>query len=98
MDDSVIEALARAHGKKPTVKGAAAKRKARERSAINPNDGRVKRTTGRTVQLATKISPELKDRLVKAARNSDRRLTITEIIEQALGKFLDELEKGAKRA
>lgn len=82
MDDSVIEALARAHGKKPTVKGAAAERKARERSAINPNDGRVKRFKGRTVQLATKISPELKEALLKASRT--HRKTITEIVERGI--------------
>jgi hypothetical protein len=66
-----------------------AARRAREKPALSPNDGRVKRATGRTVQLNVMIRPEMKERLVNASR--DHRMMIVEIIERGVEKALAEL-------
>jgi hypothetical protein len=68
-----------------------AARRARERSALAPSDGRVRRGRGPTVQLNVGIAPELKERLVEACR--DHRMTIVELVERGIEKALAELER-----
>jgi hypothetical protein len=68
---------------------AVAARRAREKSALSPNDGRVKRGKGPRVQLNVMIRPEMKERLVNASR--DHRLAIVEIVERGIEKALAEL-------
>lgn len=77
-------------GRKPD-KSIVASRRALEKRALSPNDGRVKRATGRSVQLNTTIRPELKEKLVEAAR--DHRRTIVEIIERGIALAIEELER-----
>lgn len=83
-----------APGRSPrTVAG----RKALERRALMPGDGRLRRVTGRTAQLNVTIYPELKEWITEASHL--HRMTIVEIVELAMGLAKVELaKKGGKRA
>jgi hypothetical protein len=71
------------------------KRKAREkRMSLPSDDGRRRRATGRTVQFNVKMRPELKRRVVHAAR--ERNTSITVLCEEAFELLLS--RKGGKHA
>src|SRR5688572_17836726 len=85
---------ARYQGSRATASGSPsslAARRAREKPALSPNDGRTRRGKGPTVQLNVGIAPELKERLVDACR--DHRMTIVELVESGIEKVLAELER-----
>ena len=75
--------LAKAYGvNAPSPEAEAKARRAREKTIINPSDGRRKKFTGRTVQFNVKVKPDLKKRVVQASRTHG--LAMTHFAEQAL--------------
>jgi hypothetical protein len=87
----VKRALRALHGEGLKSESPLALRRKLEKSALNPNDGRRKRATGRTVQLNTTIRPETKTALVEASRHYNK--TIVELIERGIALAIAELEK-----
>jgi hypothetical protein len=64
------------------ISGSAKGRKALEKRAMAPDDGRLKRIRGETEQLNVEIEAELKTRLARASR--DHRMTYVELVERGL--------------
>lgn len=76
-----------------SVKG----RKALEKRAMAPDDGRLKRMRTDTTQLNVEISRAIKEMLVRAKR--DHRWDFTEIVERGIELVCAELDsKGGRRA
>jgi len=53
-------------------------------------DGRSLRATGRTAQLATRVKPETREKLMDAAARSG--LTMAEIIERAVDDYVTRMD------
>jgi hypothetical protein len=71
-------------------------RRARERKhALDPNDGRRKRATGRTAQFNLKVKPELKRRMIVACRQSGKPIAV--IVEELFADYCARVEKKATR-
>ena len=67
-------------------------RRARERKhALDPNDGRRKRATGRNVQFNIKVKADLKRRMVQASRQEAKSIAI--IAEELFEAYLKTLAK-----
>lgn len=81
-----------ARKKSGTVKG----RKALEKRAMSPADGRLKRIRGETKQLNVEIDADLKERIVALVR--EHRHSIVELTERGLELALLELERGTRFA
>jgi hypothetical protein len=93
-EDEIMAAFDAAYGSDPELVELAkpAKRKAAEkRMALRPDDGRRKRATGRTVQFNVNMRPEIKEQIIKAARQAD--MSITVWIEQAALAYLETKER-----
>lgn len=95
-DDDLEAALAAAYKVAPEYSGVDPKaRRARERRfAMSPHDGRRGRKTGRTEQFNTRVTAELKKRIVKASKMYDTK--ISEMADRAFTAFLDKLEGGRR--
>ena len=77
--------------------GSFAGRRALEKRAMAPHDGRLKTIAECRVQLNVEIREELKERLDEARR--DHRRTSIEIVERGIELAIAELEaKGARNA
>jgi hypothetical protein len=93
-EDEITAAFDAAYGSDPGLVEMAkpAKRRAAEkRIALRPDDGRRKRATGRTVQFNVNMRPEIKEKIVKAARQGD--MSVTAWIEQAALAYLETKER-----
>jgi predicted HicB family RNase H-like nuclease len=92
--ESLDGALSAAFGKRRPSTTDKIARRAREKSyALNPEDGRRKRATGRTKAFNVKMKPELHSRIVKASRQHD--VSITVMCEQAFEMILTKLDENA---
>jgi len=70
----------------PAAKATRGEGRASVRSAApDPNDGRSRRRTNRTVQFATRVSPEFDARIRKIADRD--KLLLVEVMEQALDAY-----------
>jgi hypothetical protein len=89
--ESLAGALSAAFGSRRPSTADKNARRAREKAyALNPEDGRRKRATGRTKPFNVKMKPELHSRIVKASRAHD--VSITVMCELAFEKLLAEME------
>jgi hypothetical protein len=73
------------------ISGTAKGRKALEKRAMAPDDGRLKRVRGETKQLNVEIDADLKTWLARASR--DHRLTYVELVERGLELVKADLER-----
>jgi hypothetical protein len=68
---------------------------ARARQAAPHRDGRSARRSGRTLQFATRVSPEFDDRLRSIAERDGKLLV--EVLEEALDAYEDARQRQASR-
>ncbi len=80
MDLSVLRARLR-----PNAATSVAERKAREKRALSPSDGRRLRVSERSVQVNLRVTPEFKATLLELARLHG--CTMTEVVESAVAQL-----------